>query len=373
MANLPALTPTTFGEAVQFAEALAKSTMVPREYQRMPANILVAIQWGAELGLGPLQALQNIAVINGKPSVYGDAMLALVRGSPHCEDIVEHIEGEGDNRTAICEARRKGSVPVVGRFSVADAKRAGLWDKAGPWKQYPARMLQMRARGFALRDAFPDILRGVISAEEAGDRPMKDVTPDPAVLSAELDNFAAASDVAPDQAETDPLLAAARAQALNGRDAFRQWYRDQLDNEQRAGLRPHMDELRVTATRIDDTAAPPHPDGRPDRSRENPAVPPAVDAPTPESAPTDVEIESALPEAVELEVIKPKRGKGDRGWDWPKYADEMIAAAHRLPTAELGRFRGANSSMIEVCRTSDRDQWERLHHALADYEREGAA
>jgi hypothetical protein len=57
------------------------------------------------------------------------------------------------------------------QFSVADAKRAGLWGKSGPWTQYPRRMLQLRARGFALRDAFPDVLKGLVTAEEAQDYP----------------------------------------------------------------------------------------------------------------------------------------------------------------------------------------------------------
>jgi len=76
---------------------------------------------------------------------------------------------------ATCAARRKDDpTEIVSVFSVADAKKAGLWGKAGPWQQYPKRMLQMRARGFALRDAFPDVLRGVISAEEAADIPAPD-------------------------------------------------------------------------------------------------------------------------------------------------------------------------------------------------------
>jgi len=68
-------------------------------------------------------------------------------------------------------AKRKGRKPVETRFSVEDAKRAGLWGKGGPWTAYPKRMLQMRARGFALRDAFPDVLKGMISVEEAQDYP----------------------------------------------------------------------------------------------------------------------------------------------------------------------------------------------------------
>jgi hypothetical protein len=130
------------------------------------------VQWGAELGLGPLQAIQNIAVINGKPSIYGDAAMALVRGHPACEWVREGVEGDGDARHGFCEVKRsKSPQPERRTFSVADAKRAGLWGKSGPWTQYPDRMLQMRARGFAIRDVFPDALRGVITAEEAEDMP----------------------------------------------------------------------------------------------------------------------------------------------------------------------------------------------------------
>jgi hypothetical protein len=173
--------PTTLEEAMKFSELLAKSSMVPRQYQGKPEDVMVACQWGREIGLAPMQALQNIAVINGKPSVYGDAAMALVQASPVCEDIEEFFEGEGTpNPVAVCVAKRKGRKEVVVKFSVEDAKRAGLWGKQGPWSAYPKRMLQMRARGFALRDAFPDVLKGLITAEEAQDFPSeaaKDITP----------------------------------------------------------------------------------------------------------------------------------------------------------------------------------------------------
>jgi hypothetical protein len=153
-----------------FSDMLANSSMVPRAYQGKPQDILVCVQWGMEMGLAPMQALQNIAVINGKPSVYGDALMALVQASPVCEDIEEFFEHEGTtNPVAVCVAKRKGRKPVTARFSVEDAKRAGLWAKQGPWTAYPKRMMQMRARGFALRDAFPDVLKGMITAEEAQD------------------------------------------------------------------------------------------------------------------------------------------------------------------------------------------------------------
>jgi hypothetical protein len=164
--------PATLTEAIQFSDMLASSSMVPKAYQNKPQDILVCVQWGYEMGLAPMQALQNIAVINGKPSVYGDAMMALVQASPVCEDIEEFFEGEGTtNPVAVCVAKRKGRKPVTAKFSVEDAKRAGLWGKQGPWQAYPKRMMQMRARGFALRDAFPDVLKGLITAEEAQDYP----------------------------------------------------------------------------------------------------------------------------------------------------------------------------------------------------------
>ena len=182
--NRQGFAPNTVTEAIQFSQMLANSNMVPKQFMGKPEDVLVCIQWGQELGLAPMAALQNIAVINGKPSVYGDAMMALVQASPVCEGIEESLEDEGTvNPVAICIARRKGRAPVTVRFSVEDAKRAGLWGKQGPWQAYPKRMLQMRARGFALRDQYPDVLKGLISTEEAQDypeetkRPAKDITP----------------------------------------------------------------------------------------------------------------------------------------------------------------------------------------------------
>lgn len=170
MSNL-ILRPANFSELSTFATMAAKSAMVPPGFRNKPEDIMLAVQMGSELGLAPMQALQNVAVINNRPAVWGDALIGLCRVSPLCEDIAERIEGEGDNLTAVCTAKRRGATPVTVRFSVADAKRAGLWGKTGPWQQYPQRMLQMRARGFALRNAFPDLLKGLITAEEARDIP----------------------------------------------------------------------------------------------------------------------------------------------------------------------------------------------------------
>ncbi len=159
------LAPTTFEEAIRFAEILAKSDFTPRDYQGKPGNVLAALQMGAELGLAPMQALQNISVINGRPSVWGDAALAIVMNSPSFESMDETDDGT----TATCVMKRKGRPAITRRFSMDDAKRAGLLAKKGPWQEYPARMRQMRARSWALRDLFPDALRGLITREEAQD------------------------------------------------------------------------------------------------------------------------------------------------------------------------------------------------------------
>lgn len=166
------LRPQSFDQLMQFANMAAKSSMVPAAYKNKPEDIMLAIQMGSELGLAPMQALQNVACINGRPSVYGDALIGLCRQSATCKDVEERIDGDGDGMVATCTATRHGAAPVTHTFSVADAKRAALWGKSGPWQQYPKRMLQMRARGFALRDAFPDVLRGLITVEEARDTPV---------------------------------------------------------------------------------------------------------------------------------------------------------------------------------------------------------
>ena len=186
------LSPQTFDQALTFSNYLADSDLVPKDFKNKPGNCLIAMQWGAELGLKPLQAIQNIAIINGRPALWGDAVIALVRGSPACEYVIE----ESDGKTAVCKVKRRGEPEQFRSYSMDDAKQAGLLGKQGPWSQYPKRMLQLRARAFALRDVFPDVLRGMPVAEEAMDAPTEKfmgaaevVPPAPAP---ELDTYPAA-------------------------------------------------------------------------------------------------------------------------------------------------------------------------------------
>jgi hypothetical protein len=161
------LSPQTFDQAMKFSQMLADSELVPKDFRGKPGNCLIAMQWGSELGLKPLQALSNIAVVNGRAALWGDAVIALVRSSPLCE----YVQESDDGYTATCRAKRRGEPEQVVTFSMDDAKQAGLAGKQGPWTQYPKRMRQMRARAFALRDVFPDVLRGMPVAEEVQDMP----------------------------------------------------------------------------------------------------------------------------------------------------------------------------------------------------------
>jgi hypothetical protein len=179
----------SFDDAFRFSKMVAASEFAPKDFKGKPESCMLAIQHGSEVGLSPMQSLQSIAVINGRPTIWGDAALALVIGSHVCEYVTEGVDGEGDKMAAVCFAKRRGyEKATIVRFSVEDAKKAGLWGKSGPWQQYPRRMLQLRARGFALRDAFPDVLRGLITAEEAQDYPQPVVASEPIVVRPKFDD-----------------------------------------------------------------------------------------------------------------------------------------------------------------------------------------
>jgi hypothetical protein len=164
-------------DAYRFATCVIKSGLAPKGFDT-PEAVVIALQHAAELGLAPMQGMQSIGVINGRPGIYGDAALALVRRSGLLETYAQGIEGEADLRRAFVTVKRVGDAANTTHFSVADAKKAGLWGKAGPWTQYPDRMLLFRARGFSLRDCFGDVLKGLRTVEELRDTPAeKNVTP----------------------------------------------------------------------------------------------------------------------------------------------------------------------------------------------------
>jgi len=165
--NVGALIPQDIEQAFRIASALAQSGMTPQGF-KTPETCFVAIMAGAELGLPPFQSLQSFAIINNRPTLWGDALMAVVRTNGF--KVREWLEGEGEAMTAYCEVTRPDNGDTAeASFSVDDAKTAGLWKKAGPWQSAPKRMLKMRARSFAIRDGAADVLRGFQIREEVED------------------------------------------------------------------------------------------------------------------------------------------------------------------------------------------------------------
>lgn len=171
--NVGALIPQDIEQAFRIASALAHSGMAPNGFQT-PEKCFVAIMAGAELGLPPFQSLQSFAIINGRPTIYGAALMAVIRTNGF--KVREWFEGEGDTLTAFCEVTRPDNGDVAeASYSVEDAKTAKLWGKAGPWTTSPKRMLQWRARGFCFNDGAADVLKGLQIREAVEyDEPLPD-------------------------------------------------------------------------------------------------------------------------------------------------------------------------------------------------------
>ena len=176
---LAAFVPKDSAQLLKLADVLSKSgDMVPKQFQGNAPAITAAIMRGMEVGLNPMQALSSIAVINGRATLWGDALPALVQRAGHHIDV--DYEGQGENLTAVATLTRADGKKVVRRFGLADAKRAQLLGKPGPWQQYPQRMIAHRARSWAIRDGAADALMGMQVAEEVSDYgpdAARDVTP----------------------------------------------------------------------------------------------------------------------------------------------------------------------------------------------------
>lgn len=168
LSNNAGLQIQTFEEMLKFAKFVHESQFCPKGL-KTEGEVFIALQATMEIGLPPMAGLQNIAVVNGRPTIYGDAALAVVRASGLLESYKEEVVGEGDDKGVKVTVKRRGYDEASESFTVKDAKTAGLWGKQGPWTQYPRRMLMFRARGFVLRDQFSDVLKGFRTTEEVRD------------------------------------------------------------------------------------------------------------------------------------------------------------------------------------------------------------
>ena len=160
----------------QQADMLSRADIIPRAYQRKPANVIVAAITGRQYGWDVLTAMRNGHVIEGAWQMKPEAMLGLVRRAGHS------VKGEfGNDRATVTGTRNDNGDAMTVVFTFDDAVAAGLCaikngkpyarssqGKALPWEQYPVVMCYWRAVGLLCRTLFSDITGGVYSAEEMG-------------------------------------------------------------------------------------------------------------------------------------------------------------------------------------------------------------
>jgi hypothetical protein len=154
----------------RFARCYLQSGLAPASYKN-EQQLVIAWARARELGIPYLQAVEGMSVINGRIGLMGDLALALAERSGELEDKKVRYTGEGDELTCFLELKRKGREWKQWSFSVKEARSAQIYDRSATWRQYPRRMTYYRALGFALRDEFGDVLRGMKTTEELQDYP----------------------------------------------------------------------------------------------------------------------------------------------------------------------------------------------------------
>ena len=153
--------PETKDDLFKLSEMYSKSNLTPVCFRGKAADIIIAWSLGMPLGLSMMQCLLGIAVINGRPTLWGDVLNGLVLSQPDLEKFNEEYSKEKNEWT--CIIQRKGRDEVSRTFSEEEAKLADLLPgkEGSAWKKYPKRMIQMRARGFCIRDSYSDRTSGL--------------------------------------------------------------------------------------------------------------------------------------------------------------------------------------------------------------------
>lgn len=163
-----------FENAQRIGKALASSALVPKEYQGQTglANVLVAMEIAGRMGLSPLQVMQNLHIIHGRPSWSSQFIIATINGCGRFTPLQYEMQGEGDSLSCYCVATdiasgRELKGPVV---TMAMAKREGWATKSGSkWQTMPELMIRYRAASFWGRLYVPEFLVGLKTQEEVLD------------------------------------------------------------------------------------------------------------------------------------------------------------------------------------------------------------
>jgi hypothetical protein len=157
------LAPANFGDAFSMAQALGKSSLVPKAMQNKPHDILLSLMWSRELRIGPAQGLTAIHIIEGRASLAAELMVALVLRSPECE-YFQLTKSDAAVATYVTKRRNNPNSTEMS-WTIEDAQRANLTGRTN-WKSHPAAMLRARASAALARVVYPDIVLGVSLPDE---------------------------------------------------------------------------------------------------------------------------------------------------------------------------------------------------------------
>lgn len=154
---------TTIDDAERLARIAVASGLTAL---RRPEEAAVILLTGRELGLAPMQSLRGIHVVQGRPVLSADLMVAIVRRSGLC---ASWRTVESTPETCTIETRREGETEAARKtWTMADAARAGLTAKGGNWKAYPTQMLRHRCAADLAREVYPDVVLGLYDPDELG-------------------------------------------------------------------------------------------------------------------------------------------------------------------------------------------------------------
>lgn len=166
------LTPDVWQMIQAVAPVMTSARLFGVATSEQAAGIMIK---GYELGFSLSASFENIVVIEGKPALVPKGALALIFNSPLRDTVTITDETDANGKPLACTVymKRKDGFEYTARFSMEDAKRAGLIKPLSGWEKYPSNMLRWRAVGFCADIVFPDVLGGLKRADELG----ADLTP----------------------------------------------------------------------------------------------------------------------------------------------------------------------------------------------------
>lgn len=178
-----AFAPENVNQAWRLARTLAESSLVPTPLKGKPADILVVLMSGRELGMPPMQSMRHLYVIEGRISMSAQMVLARVRRSPECEHFTML---ESDAKKATFATRRRGSIQDEKlTFTIDDAAAMNLVNRDN-WKKQPATMLRWRAVTALCRLVYSDLVEGIYSEDEAEDMKLSTLMQGPPITEDDL-------------------------------------------------------------------------------------------------------------------------------------------------------------------------------------------